>query len=189
MARLSGKLTAKALGWDRVALGGETRKVPAEGGRVLIGRIVGLVAGLKQTINNDTGEIQNGLKGQFRGVSSKNEKGEIVGIEKGITVNAGVCYLPGGIQEMIEGTLAAAQDVSNGGDARATVNFGMDLFAIPATNKAGYSFDADNLIAASEADPLEALMTAAAAVPALTDESAGDADDKPADKPADKPKK
>jgi len=163
MAKLSGKLTAKALGWDRVAIGSETKKVPAEGGRVPLGRIVGIVSGLKQTVNNDTGEVQNGLKGQFRGISTRNDAGEILAIKdnapQGVTVTAGVCYLPGGIQEMIEGALAAAQET----DPRATVHFGIDLFAIPATNKAGYSFDADNLVDAAEADPLDALLSSAAA--------------------------
>ncbi len=162
MARLSGKLTAKALGWDRIAIGSETKKVPAEGGRVHLGRIVGIASGLKQTINGDTGEIQNGLKGQFRGLSTRDDKGVILEGPTGVTVTAGVCYLPGGIQEMIEGALAAAQE----SDARATVQFAIDLFAIPATNKAGYSFDAENLVEASEADPLDALLTSAATIAA-----------------------
>lgn len=162
MARLSGKLTAKALGWDRIAIGSETKKVPAENGRVHLGRIVGIASGLKQTVDNDSGDIQTGLKGQFRGVSTRNEKGEIVGVAGGVTITAGVCYLPGGIQEMIEGALAAAQET----DPRATVQFAIDLFAIPATNKAGYSFDAENLVEAAESDPLDALLTSAATIAA-----------------------
>jgi hypothetical protein len=171
MARLSGKLTAKALGWDRIAIGGETKKVPQDGGRVHLGRFVGIATGLKQTVDNDTGDIQTGLKGQFRGLSTRTDKGEIVEPGKGLVVTAGVCYLPGGIQEMIEGALAAAQET----DPRATVQFAIDLFAIPATNKAGYSFDADNLVETAEADPLDALLTAAntsaAALPAPEAES------------------
>ena len=181
--KLSGKLTAKTLGWDRVAIGSETKKVPAEGGRVLLGRIVGIVSGLKQTVNADTGEVQNGLKGQFRGISSRNDKGEIVGIDAGVKVTAGVCYLPGGIQEMIEGTLAVAKEA----DAKATVQFAIDLFAIPATNKAGYSFDADTILAANESDPLDTLLAMAEAetTPALTDESAAvEVEAAPAEKPA-----
>jgi len=167
MARLSGKLTAKTLGWDRIKIGGAVQKVPADGGRVLLGRFAGIVSGLKQTIHGDTGEVQNGLKGQFRGLSALNAKGEIVEVGKGEIVTAGVCYLPGGIQEMIEGALAAAQE----NDARATVQFALDLYAIPATNKAGYSFDADTRIQAEEADPLDSLLAQAAEAPMLTDES------------------
>ena len=162
MAKLSGKLTAKALGWDRNAIGPAVAKVPADGGRVHLGRVVGIVSGLKHTVNGDTGEIQNGLKGQFRGLSTRTDKGEIVEVGKGQAVTAGVCYLPGGIQEMIEGALAAAQE----SDARATVQFAIDLYAIPATNKAGYSFDAENLVEASESDPLDTLLSSAATVAA-----------------------
>lgn len=167
MARLSGKLTAKTLGWDRIAIGGETKKVPADGGRVLLGRFAGIVSGLKQTVNADSGEVQSGLKGQFRGLSSRNEKGESVAIGSGLVVTAGVCYLPGGIQDMIEGTLASAQE----SDPRATVQFAIDLYAIPASNKAGYSFDADTVIEAEEADPLDALLASAANVAALVDDT------------------
>jgi hypothetical protein len=161
--RLSGKLTAKSLGWDRNRIGTEVAKVPADGGRVLLGTIVGLVSGLRQTVNNDTGEIQNGLKGQFRGISSLgDDSGKEIGDKNPArTVTAGVCYLPGGIQEMIEGALAQAQDTTSGGDVRATVKFGLKLYAIPATNKAGYSFDADNLIEATEDDPLDTLLAVA----------------------------
>lgn len=156
---LVGKLTPKSLGWDRNQLGTETAKVPADGGKVLIGRIVGIVAGLRQTINNDTGEVQNGLKGNFRGVSSKvyPEGAEQAG--KPITVTSGVCYLPSGIQDMIEGALASAKEA----DAKATVNFAIDLYGIPATNKAGYSFKAENIVAPQTADPLAMLLEQAEA--------------------------
>lgn len=174
---LVGKLTPKSLGWDRNALGSETAKVPADGGKVLIGRIVGIVAGLRQTVDNDTGNIHTGLKGNFRGISSK--KGED---GKPITVTSGVCYLPGGIQDMIEGALAAAQE----SDAKATVQFAIDLFGIPATNKAGYSFAADNIVAPTAADPLALLLEQAAtnkaeALPAPEgSETIGDQVEKPA---------
>lgn len=168
-----GKLTPRSLGWDRNKLGDATSKVPSDGGKVLLGRIVGIVSGLKQTVNNDTGEVQNGLKGNFRGVSSRklqvaevNRKGEPV-MKDGapsfvdgpdpIIVTSGVCYLPGGIQEMIEGALAKAKEI----DAKATVEFAIDLYGIPATNKAGYSFKADNIVEANITDPLAALLAAA----------------------------
>lgn len=148
-----GKLTPRALGWDRNALGQETAKQPMDGGKVLLGRLVGIVAGLRTTIDKDTGDIHNGLKGNFRGVSSKvYADGEKAG--QPITVTSGVCYLPGGIQDMIEGALAQARET----DAKATVNFAIDLYGIPATNKAGYSFKADNIVAAQTVDPLSMLI-------------------------------
>jgi hypothetical protein len=175
MARLSGKLTAKTLGWDRNRIGTEVAKVPADGGRVMLGTFVGIASGLKHIINNDTGEVSNGLKGQFRGISSL---GDDSGKEIGDTnppraVTAGVLYLPGGIQDMIEGSLAEAQSI----DPKATVRFGIKLYAIPATNKAGYSFDADTLIEAQEADPLAdllALATTPATAPAALEAPAVD---------------
>lgn len=175
MARVSGKLTGRALGWDRNAIGTATKRVPQDTGRVLIGRIAGIVAGFHQTVNNDTGEVQIGLKGQFRGVSSLNEMvqdGNKVGADKlpvmidsgnPIVVSAGRCYLPGGLQEMIE---TAYKDAIKT-DKDATVSFALDLFAIPATNKAGYSYDGDMLVEATEQDPLDMLFTNANAVTTL----------------------
>lgn len=147
---LVGKLSPKAMGWDRNKIGTEVAKVPADGGSVNLGRIVGVVSGLKQTVNGETGDIQTGLKGNFRGISS---------LEGKPAVTSGVCYLPGGIQEMLEGALASAKE----NDPRATVSFAIDLFAIPATNKAGYSFKADNIVEAGATDPLQSLLDQAAA--------------------------
>lgn len=171
---LVGKLTPRSLGWDRNALGAETAKLPMDGGKLLIGRIVGIVAGFRETVDGETGDVSRGLKGNFRGISSKlsqvakvNAKGEPVlkdgkpVMEDGepITVTSGVCYLPGGIQDMIEGAYLAAREA----DAKATVSFAIDLFGIPATNKAGYSFKADNIVAPSAADPLALLLEQAEA--------------------------
>jgi hypothetical protein len=148
---LVGKLSPKAIGWDRNRIGTEVAKVPADGGKVLLGRIVGMISGLKQTVNNETGDIQTGLKGNFRGISS---------VDGLAAVTSGVCYLPGGIQEMLEGALASAKE----NDAKATVTFAIDLFAIPATNKAGYSFKAENIVEAEASDPLAMLLEQANAV-------------------------
>lgn len=163
MARLSGKLTAKTLGWDRNRIGTEVAKVPADGGRVQLGTFVGIVSGLKHNVN-ESGEVTSGLKGQFRGVSTLgDDSGKEVGEGNPLrTVTAGVLYLPGGIQDMIEGSLAEAKAT----DANATVRFGLTLYAIPATNKAGYSFDADTKLEAQESDPLADLLAIATNVPA-----------------------
>lgn len=178
-----GKLTPRALGWDRNALGTETAKVPADGGKVLIGRIVGIVAGLRTTIDKETGDIHNGLKGNFRGISSKEyADGDNKG--KPIIVTSGVCYLPGGIQDMIEGELAKAKEA----DAKATVSFAIDLYGIPATNKAGYSFKADSIVSAAVTDPLAVLLEQAEthrpALPAPDAEKPSEPEAKPeAEKP------
>ena len=192
MARISGKLTAKALGWDRNAIGAAVKKVPADGGRVFIGRIGGIVSGLHQTVNDDTGEVQTGLKGSFRGVSAMNETAPdgdkkdangvpvMVDTGKPITVTAGRCYLPGGLQEMIEAAYAQATAT----DAKATINFALDLYGIPASNKAGYSYDGDTVSEATESDPLDMLFNGANAtkpMPGSTPALAAPTPDAPAE--------
>lgn len=173
---LVGKLTAKSLGWDRAALQAATKDTKE---RQFIGTVVGIVNNLRQTVNDETGDIQTGLKGNFRGVSSKNllvpkldDKGnqvmdgtKPVMVDSGavIMVNSGVCYLPGGIQEMIEGALAQAQER----DPKATVPFALDLYCIADTNKAGYTFRAETKVEPETRDPLDALLEAARAPAAL----------------------
>lgn len=162
--QLVGKLTPKSLGWDRAAIALATApfrddkgEVTNPNGKVRLGRFVGIVAGLRQTVDADTGDIQTGLKGNFRGISTKEADG------KPIVVTSGVCYLPAGIQDMVEGALATAREA----DGKATVQFAIDLFGIAATNKAGYSFMADNIVAPATADPLALLLEQAAGNSAL----------------------
>lgn len=167
MAQIVGKLTAKSLGWDRFKIGAATQDttVPQN-----MGRIVGIVSSLRQTVNNETGDIQTGLKGNFRGISTLNlfvpekdkdgndkmKDGKPVMKDTGekIVVTSGVCYLPAGLQDMIEGQLAQAKE----SDPKATVSFAIDLFCIKDTNKAGYTFRADTLLQAEQRDPLDQLI-------------------------------
>lgn len=153
MATIVQKLSAKSLGWDRSEIG-----VAIKDGKTLLGRIAGIVDGLKQSINSETQEVQSGLKGNFRGISTKADKDGVI-----IEVTSGVCYLPAGVQAMIEGSLAQAKEA----DHKATINFAIDLYAIPETNKAGYSFVADSLVEATETDPLASLLSQADGVKAL----------------------
>jgi hypothetical protein len=177
MAELVGKLTAKSIGWNRAALGAATEHNTQP---IKIGTIVGIVNGLKQTVNDETGDVQTGLKGNFRGLSTKNEqvdtgktdankapiftdKLDADGKPVPIVVTSGVCYLPGGIQEMIEGAYAQAREK----DAKATVQFAIDLYTVKDTNKAGYTFRATTLVEAKSADPLDMLMSQATGALAL----------------------
>lgn len=171
MARLSGKLTAKTLGWGREEIGPAVKKIP-QTERVFIGRFAGIVSGIKEIINDDTGEIQTGLKGQFRGISTLDDAGENVGIDDngnpvGRVVTAGVCYLPSGLQDVVEG--AYRQAVEH--EPRATISFVMDLFAMFSGGQAGYTYDAETKVDAQQADPLDILLEQAATPLALTDES------------------
>lgn len=176
MTQLVGKLTAKSLGWDRFAIGEATKDTTTA---QKLGRVVGIVSGLRQTVNNETGDIQSGLKGNFRGVSAKNltvvkkdkdgndvmKDGKPVMVDTGkpIEVTSGVCYLPAGLQDMIEGSLAVAKE----NDPKATISFAIDLYAVKDSNKAGYTFKAETLIEAEQRDPLDMLLEQAKSAPAL----------------------
>lgn len=150
--KLSGKLTAKALGWDRLAIATAVAAVGTTA-RVNLGRFVGVVTDLRHTIDQKNGEIQTGLKGNFRGISTKD----------GLEVTSGVCYLPSGIQSMIEGSMEAAKEK----DPKASVQFALDLFALHSTNAAGYTFEAQNIVQADAVDPLAALLESANAITPL----------------------
>lgn len=180
MARLSGKLTAKTLGWGREEIGPAVKKIP-QTERVFIGRFAGIVSGIKEIVNDDTGEIQTGLKGQFRGLSTIADDGEIVGADEagnplGRVVTAGVCYLPSGLQDVVEG--AYRQAVEH--EPRATISFVMDLYAMFSGGQAGYTYDAETKVDAQKADPLAILLESIPTPLAIADESEKPAKEKDA---------
>lgn len=174
MARLSGKLTAKALGWGRDEISPAIKSMP-QTEKLYVGRFAGIVSGIKENVNEDSGEIQTGLRGQFRGLSTRSETGEVVGADPangnplGMVVTAGVCYLPSGLQDVVEGAYRQAIE----SNPRATISFVLDLYAMAANNKVGYTYDAETRVDAQENDPLALLLeTASASAPvALVNES------------------
>lgn len=182
MVELVGKLSPRAIGWDRVAIGGAVGKVAADGSQpVLLGRFVGVMTGLKENLNKETGEVSYGLKGSFKAISSlADENGALR------EARSGVCYLPGGIQDIVEAAFTEAQ--GEDGSKRASISFAMDLYAIPANNAAGYTFKADNLIEAQAADPLDTMLSAVASKKALPAPVASPATD-PNPAPAPEPEK
>lgn len=171
MARLSGKLTAKTLGWGREEIGPAVKKIP-QTDKIFIGRFAGIVSGIKELVNDDTGEVQTGLKGQFRGISTLNDDGTEAGADAngnplGRTVTAGVCYLPSGLQDVVEG--AYRQAIEH--EPRATITFVMDLYAMFSGGQAGYTYDAETKVEAQDNDPLDILLEQAATPLAIADES------------------
>lgn len=194
---LVGKLSPKALGWDRIAIATAVGKVAADGSQpVLLGRFVGVVTGLKPIENEKTGDVSYGLKGSFKAVSSVADAN---GVLK--EVRSGVCYLPGGIQDIVEAAWLAASEKDE--KKRASIQFAMDIYAIPAANAAGYTFKADNIVDAQAGDATDAIMVAAQGVKpmpglpapnagaALTDQSGGEqqSETKPEEKETEKAKK
>ncbi len=148
--KLEQKLTVATLGWKRRNIEEAVEKI-TDKDRVLLGRIAGVAVGLKSAkdVNED---IIYGLKGNFRGQSAMT----------GEMVSSGVCFLPAGIQGMLESELADARK----NDTNATIRFAVDIYAIRSKNKAGYSFNADNILPSETADPVsELLMQAQAEIP------------------------
>lgn len=144
MSKILPKMSIKTLGANPKAASVNLEKEKAK--RVPMVRIMGIARGIKAAVGND-GDPVFGLTGQFEGVN----------IETGETAQSGVLYLPSGIQELIQDPLESA---INAGDKTAAVQFAVDLYAVSATNKAGYSFEADNLAAPEREDPFAALRTA-----------------------------
>lgn len=165
--RLEQKITMKALGWSRGKIELEIGKVPRDGGRVLLGRVAGIIVGTKATkdVNDD---VIFGLKGNFRAISS------ITGEE----ISSGIAYLPSGIQGMLETALADTRSETK--DPNATVQFVVDVYAIPANNKVGYSFNADTVSKEDAKDPVADLLNVASETAALPAPTEPKAEEKPA---------
>lgn len=144
MATIAQKLSPRALGWDRGSIEVARADLKASE-RLPLGRIAGTISKLKTMVNQTNGDVQVGLIGNFRGMSSK------VGVDE---VSSGTCYLPSGIQAMLEGALAEAKATND----KATVSFVMDIYAISAKNAAGYSFEAEPIVEAQLDDPIGRML-------------------------------
>ncbi len=139
MTDLVGKLTLKTMGCNGAVATVTKEKTP-------LARIMGIARNIKAATGQN-GDPVFGLTGQFEGTN----------IQDGKVFNSAVCYLPGGILELILDPLEA---ILNGDDKQAKVNgvaFALDIFAVPDTNKSGYTFVAERLGEQLQADPLAAL--------------------------------
>ena len=158
--KLVQKLSVATLGWKRSDIEMALKDIP-KSGEILLARVAGIVTGLKAYIDPKSSEVQYGLKGQFKGMSSKDQFAD--------QSVSGVCYLPSGIQAMLEGELAKRQDETAGGSKGATITFAMDVYAFNENNAAGYSFRGENLLNNGEggSDPLDILLGEAEKLVAL----------------------
>ncbi len=137
------KMSIKTLGGNpNLAAKGENE--PAK--RVLMCRVFGEARGIKAATGNN-GDPVFGLTGQFTGINAADGK----------EYQSGVLYLPSGVQELIQDTL---EKEINDGNAKAVVEFALDLFAVSATNKAGYSFAAESPIPPTKSDAQARLAAA-----------------------------
>ena len=137
-------------------LGCQPAQAKVDQNTVAMARIIGVARGIKTAVGQN-GDTVYGLTGNFKGTCIKSGKEYI----------SGVCYLPGGVHELILDPLDA---MIADGDKAAAVNFAFDIFAVPAANPAGYSFTAVNLAPASRADPFAEITSAIAGhkLPVLT---------------------
>lgn len=127
-------------------LGCVSARAKAEGKRIHLARIMGIITGTKMK-TDQAGEPIVAVIGTFEGTN----------IETGKTAQSSVLYLPGGIQEVLETAADGRQDASVG------IPFALDVFSLPATNKAGYTYDVAFIQKpAGAVDPLEALRAAVA---------------------------
>lgn len=137
------KMSIKTLGCNP----GEAK---VRGGDVPVARFMGMARGIKETTGNN-GDPTYALTGAFEGINLQN----------GRKFRSAVLYLPGGIQELI---LQPLDDALSGtaqapADPTASLSFAFDIYSFPATNPAGYSYRAVDLVIAGRADPLADLKS------------------------------
>lgn len=135
------KLTVKDIGCNAKA----AAAAPKIGDRVPLARFYGVANGVKVKEDKRTGEFHSALKGTFRALVTQPE------VEtNGKLFNSGLLYLPGGIHEMIEAPLMAAEAAGETGE----VKFAVDIWAVRNGNAAGFSYGATILGEPRQNDPL-----------------------------------
>lgn len=133
------KLTLKTMGLD-----GSLAKALKQ--KVALARVIGIARNIKSAVGNN-GDPVFGLTGQFEGTNLHDKK----------VFKSAVCYLPSGLLELVMDPLEA---ILNGDDRTAKaqgISFAMDIFAVPDGNKSGYTFTAEIVGDAVQADPLAVL--------------------------------
>jgi hypothetical protein len=102
-----------------------------------LARVGGIARKVSVKVNKQTGDVHQGLSGDFIGVN----------LRTGKQYRSGILYLPSGIQEQVESAL--------GGDDSPPVEFFIELRAVKAKNPAGYSYIAIALHRPEAVDPLD----------------------------------
>lgn len=130
------KMSVKTIGANPSRAKTENRKVP-------LGRFYGVARGIIMKVDN-RGEPITGLTGDFYGVN----------IDTGEKYQSGVLYLPGGIHEMLVNGVDQGETNDKGKPVYTPVEFGFDVWATPASNPIGYSYEATPLLEARVSDPI-----------------------------------
>lgn len=149
------KITAKGIGAD--AAKGKT-------GRVHLYRVYGKAGGIKVAEGKD-GDAVYGLVGDFRAINPE---------EPNRVYQSGILYLPGGINEMVVQAVNTGNVDDKGRPVYNEVKFAFDIFSKPATNPAGYQFEAQAIVDAKETDVMIELQNELPPMPgaaAIADET------------------
>lgn len=128
-------------------------KAKAEERRVPMMRCFGIASGLK-TVVAANGDVHTAITGDFKAQN----------IETGDTFVSGVLYLPAGIHDLLQSAVDGGLD-KNDKPVYRPVKFGLDIYAVPSTVPAGYSYEATPIIEAQEDDRLAELAQALPALP------------------------
>ena len=134
------KMSVKTIGAD-----------PAKGktGRVHLARIFGIASGIK-VAKGTNGDILYGVTGDFRGQIPDAPED---------TYQSGVLYLPSGINELLLQAVDSGEVDKNNKPVFREVKFAFDIFSKPASNPAGYQYEATPVIDAKETDAMSELSS------------------------------
>lgn len=121
-------------------------------------RVFGRATGIKEA-KDMNGEAIYGLTGAF----------EAENLVTNAKARSGVLYLPPGIHEMILGPL---DDLLARKDENAMIEFGYDIYTVAASNKSGYTYQAEDLFPQRRVDPFAEMkaLIKDQDKPALTDD-------------------
>lgn len=134
------KMSVKSVGANPARAKTENCKVP-------LARFYGIARGIVMKVDQ-RGEPITGLTGDFYATN----------VESGEEFQSGVLYLPGGIHELLVNGVDQGEMNDKGKPIYTPVEFGFDVWAAPATNPIGYSYEATPLLEARVSDPIAALQ-------------------------------
>ena len=137
---LIGKITMRTIGLT------PAKHVAADGKVVAVAQVYGIAQKIQIVEDKVRGDSFESIRGQF----------EAVNLETGEVYQSGTLYLPSGIHDLV----ASAVKGLDPDDRKAAIRFKLEIGVVKSTNPAGYSYEARNLVNASEVDPLADLRNA-----------------------------